>query len=90
MWCFGGLDISLDGRLSVEFDGKVHYVAAFEHALWRGVGPAAGDVDAHGRPAPYYLVVTHHAVRVQSLTFIRCHQCFAQQGEGSVAVSSSL
>ena len=62
-----GLHVGLDGRLAVELYGQVDDVAALHEAVGRGVGPAAGNVDAHGAAGPHNLVGGHATAGCRSL-----------------------
>ena len=62
-----GLHVGLDGRLAVELYGQVDDAPALHEAVGRGVGPAAGNVDAHGAAGPHYLVGGHAAAGCRSL-----------------------
>ena len=74
-------DESLDGRLSVEFDGQVHHVAPLHEAERRRVGPSPGDIDAHGTSAPYNLVVVDRPERGLAVGEGRLGESVPQQRE---------
>ena len=79
-----GLDIDLQGRLSVHFDGHIDHVAAVEQAVGRGVCPSAGHINAHRRASPHDLVHVGVHARQAFVLLGRFGQCFAQQGESLV------
>ena len=48
--------------MAIELNGQVDYVSSLHEAVGRRVGPSAGNVDAHRRAPPNYLVVVGHLV----------------------------
>ena len=78
--------VDLQRRLSVHFDSQVHHVAPLGQAVGRGVGPAAGHVDAHAAAAPYNLVSTRGAVRGTLPVQHVGREPFAQEVEGPLLV----
>ena len=85
-----GLDIGLDGGLPVELDGKVDDIAALHETERRGVGPTAGNVDAHGGTPPDNLITVDCEAGQGTGAEGRGKHAFAQKGEGTLLVGSGF
>ena len=52
-------DISLQRRLTIEFDGKINHVTAFHQAIRRCIRPSSSNIDADRGTSPDDLVVSN-------------------------------
>ena len=63
MRLFAWLDVRLQRRLTIEFYRKIYHIATFHKAIRRSISPSTGNIYAHRRPSPYYLVAMNRHLR---------------------------
>ena len=87
-WLPRRLDIGLQGRLSVQFDGEVDHAATLHQTVGGCVSPSASDIYSDRRTPPYYLVVGHTERWLLRFLIGKGTKSFSKEGKSFITIAS--